>query len=95
MVGWHHQLNGHELDQALEDSAQGGLVCCSPWGRKESETTYQLNKNQDRMLDESGRGSHTYSREGFPGQVTSERRIGRQGVGQVQGRGDSLQRGQQ
>ena len=47
------------------------------------------------MLDESGRGSHTYSREGFPGQVTSERRLGRGGAGQVQGRGDSLQRGQQ
>ena len=35
MVGWHHQLNGHEFEQALGDGeGQGGLVCCSPWGRK-------------------------------------------------------------
>ena len=36
MVGWHHQLNGHELEQVPGDS--GGprsLVCCSPWGHKE------------------------------------------------------------
>ena len=40
MVGWHHQLNGHESEQALGDSeGQGSLVCCSPWGRKESDTT--------------------------------------------------------
>ena len=36
MVGWHHRLNGHEFEQApgLGDG-QGGLECCSPWGRKE------------------------------------------------------------
>ena len=40
MVGWHHQLNGHELDQPLGDSEeQGSLVCCSPWGLKELDTT--------------------------------------------------------
>ena len=39
MVGWHHQLNGHEFDQALGDGeGQGSLACCSPWGRKESDT---------------------------------------------------------
>ena len=44
MDGWHHQLNGHELEQALGvDDAQGGLVCCSSWGQKESETTERLN----------------------------------------------------
>ena len=32
MVGWHHQLNGHEFEQTLENSGQGSLVCCSPWG---------------------------------------------------------------
>ena len=38
MVGWHHQLNGHE--QALGDGdGQGGLACCSPWGCKESDMT--------------------------------------------------------
>ena len=35
MVGWHHQLDGHESEQALGDSdGQGSLVCCSPWDRK-------------------------------------------------------------
>ena len=36
MVGWHHRLNEHELDQhELGDSnEQGSLVCCSPWGRR-------------------------------------------------------------
>ena len=36
MVGWHHQLNGHEFDQTLGDSeGQGSLACCSPQGHKE------------------------------------------------------------
>ena len=36
MVGWHHPLNGHEAEQAQGDGeGQGGLACCSPWGRKE------------------------------------------------------------
>ena len=40
MVGWHHQLNGHEFEQTLGDSkGQGSLVCCSLWGGKESDTT--------------------------------------------------------
>ena len=40
MVGWHHQLNGHESGQALGGGeGQGSLVCCSPWGRKELGTT--------------------------------------------------------
>ena len=44
MVGWHHRLNGHESEQALGDSeGQGGLECCSPWGRKESDVTERLN----------------------------------------------------
>ena len=35
MVAWHHQLNGHEFEQALGDGeGQGNLVCCSPWGRR-------------------------------------------------------------
>ena len=45
MVGWHHQLNGHEFEQAPGDGdGQGNLVCYSPWGHKESDTTEQLNK---------------------------------------------------
>ena len=44
MVGWHHQLNGHEFEQALGvGDAQGSLVCCSPWGHKDSDTTEWLN----------------------------------------------------
>ena len=43
MVGWHHQLNGHEFEWTLGDSeGQGSLVCCSPWGCKESDMTQQL-----------------------------------------------------
>ena len=35
MVGWHHQLNGHEFEQALGDGeGNGSLACCSPWGRR-------------------------------------------------------------
>ena len=42
MVGWHHQLNGHELEQALGNGeGQGSLACCSPWGRKESDRGWQ------------------------------------------------------
>ena len=38
MIGWHHQLNGHEFKQTQEDSeGQGSLVCCSSWGHKESD----------------------------------------------------------
>ena len=40
MGGWHHQLDGHEFEQALGvDDGQGSLACCSLWGRKESDTT--------------------------------------------------------
>ena len=38
MVGWYHQLNGHEFEQAPGvGEGQGGLVCCGPWGRKWSD----------------------------------------------------------
>ena len=44
MVEWYHQLNGHESEEALGDGdGQGSLVCCSPWGHKESDTTERLN----------------------------------------------------
>ena len=44
MLGWHHQLNGHVREQALEaGDGQGSLACCSPWGCKELDTTEQLN----------------------------------------------------
>ena len=44
MVGWHHWLDGHEFEQALGvGDGQGTLVCCTPWGRKESDTTEWVN----------------------------------------------------
>ena len=40
MGGWHHRLNEHEFEQTQGDSeGQGSLVCCSPWSRKELDTT--------------------------------------------------------
>ena len=43
-VGWHHQLSGHEFEQAPEvGDGQGNLVYCSPWGRNESDMTEGLN----------------------------------------------------
>ena len=40
MVGWHQRRNGHEFEQASGvGDGQRSLVCCGPWGRKESDTT--------------------------------------------------------
>ena len=51
LVGWHHRLNGHEFEQTLGDGdRQGGLVCCSPWGHKELDTTEQLNNNNSSFV---------------------------------------------
>ena len=47
MVGWHHQFNGDEFEQALGvGNGQGSLACCSPWDCKESDMTEQLNNNK-------------------------------------------------
>ena len=47
MVGWHHQLDGHEFEQVLgTGDGQGSLACYSPWGCKESDTTERLNRTQ-------------------------------------------------
>ena len=44
MVGWHHELNGHEFEQTPGDSeGQRSQTCRSPWGYKESDMTEQLN----------------------------------------------------
>ena len=46
MVGWHYWCNGLELGQTLGDGeGQGGLVCCSPWGHKKSDTSGWLNNS--------------------------------------------------
>ena len=48
MAEWHHQLNGHEFVQTPGDGeGQETLVCCSPYGHKELDTTEQLNNNMD------------------------------------------------
>ena len=40
MVGWHHQLNRHEFEQAPGDgNGQGSLVCCNPWDCKDQSDT--------------------------------------------------------
>ena len=51
-LGWHHRVNGHEFEQTLRDrEGQGSLVCCSPWGCKESDATEQLNSNNSKSLE--------------------------------------------
>ena len=53
MIGWHHQLDGHEFEQAPEVSdRQGGLACCGSWGCKESDTTERLNWTEQSHLTE-------------------------------------------
>ena len=45
MVGWRHQLNGDEFEQAPGvGEGQGSLVCCIPWGHKGSDMTERLNR---------------------------------------------------
>ena len=47
MVGWHHQLNGHEFEQTPGDGEeQGNLACCSPWGWKKSDMTESEQQQQ-------------------------------------------------
>ena len=55
MVGWHHKLDGHELEQASGfGDGQGNLACCSPWGRKDSDTTNNWTKlNAPRGIPQS------------------------------------------
>ena len=49
MVGWHHQLDGHEFEQALgTGDGQRSLVCCSSWGHKELDLTQQLNNHHNK-----------------------------------------------
>ena len=47
MVGWHHQLDGHESEQAVGVGGRlGSLACCSPWGHRESDATERLNQTE-------------------------------------------------
>ena len=61
MVGWHHQLDGHEFEQAPGDcEGQGSLVCCSPWGCKERDMTEQLTLINYYQLPSSDCSSHNW-----------------------------------
>ena len=54
MVGWHHQLYGHEFKQAPGDGeGQGSLVCCNPWGHRELDMTEGLNNIIIKIWEES------------------------------------------
>ena len=51
MVGWHHQLDGHEFEQALgAGEGQGSLECCHPGGCRESDGTERLNSTELRLF---------------------------------------------
>ena len=73
MVGCHHQLDGHEFEQAPGvGDGWGSLACCSPWGCKESDTTEWLNwielKVQDSVVKRYSEGRNwngTWAHEGF------------------------------
>ena len=53
MIGWHHQHNGHEFEQAPGDcDGQRNLACCSPWDHKKSDKSEQLNNKQQQSKEE-------------------------------------------
>ena len=72
VVGWHHQLDGHEFEQAPGiGEGQGSLACCSPWGCKESNTTEQLNWTVLAVLPAVLKGFSQYSFSTFTFQQSS------------------------
>ena len=73
MVEWHHWLDGHEFEQALEvGDGQGRPACCSAWGCKESDMTEQLNWKEnfnffwDKVFANTSSPSLTLSRNVVP-----------------------------
>ena len=66
MVGWHHQLNGHEFEQALGNSlGQGSLANCSSWDHKELDTTEPLNNKGCYNHQAISHCSHLSTQEGI------------------------------
>ena len=66
MVGWHHQLDGREFEQALGvGDGQGSLACHSPWDRKESAMTELLNGTEDENIQNKNviKGKHNQEAE--------------------------------
>ena len=55
MIGSYHRLDGHEFEQVpVDGDGQGSLVCCSPWGPKESDTAEQLNWSENPISEIHG-----------------------------------------
>ena len=50
MVGWHHEPNGRDWANSRRWGGQGSLACCSSWGRKQSDMTWQWNNNNKNIL---------------------------------------------
>ena len=71
MVGWHHQLSGHEFEQALGDGeGQGSLACCSPWGHRELDQILLLS-SKELMLLNYGAGEDFRESLGLQGDPTN------------------------
>ena len=78
MGGWHHHLSEHEFEQTPGDcEGQGSLVCCTPWGSKESYMTEQLNSNKSckhlSKWQASGRGCVKFFLPSTGGQGSEQR----------------------
>ena len=76
LIGWHHWLDGHELEKALGDGeGQGRLACCSPWGREDSDTTERLSWTEliltpaEILMARYGWPSHSCCRAFYPSQA--------------------------
>ena len=63
IVGWHHQLDRHEFEQAPGDGdGQGSLACCSLWSCKELDTSQQLNDNDNNKTTGTKRNTELFFR---------------------------------
>ena len=78
MVGWHHQLDGHDFEQPPGDGeGQGSLVCCGPWGRREQDMPERLNNNKSRLTGFPGGsvGKESTYNEGDTGSIPESGRF--------------------
>ena len=64
MVGWHHQLDRHEFEQALGvGDGQGSMACCSPWGHRESDMPELLNRTEEQIIKKKKKLHLVYQKE--------------------------------
>ena len=75
MVGCHHQLNGHEFEQAPDGEGQGGLACCSKCALKEWETAERLNSHTGTAMDASPSWRIDSAQMGGSYNATSQRQV--------------------